>query len=126
MKSKNISELKRYKPTTPSLRGRVIPNYSSVSKVLRDKNLTLSVKKDSGRNSTGRITCRHKGGRHKRSLRYIDINRNTGYYSNVSCVSYEYDPNRSSMIGRCFTGSFKAFYVLAAGDMKKGNISSSL
>ena len=126
MKSKNISELKRYNPTTPSLRGRVIPNYSSVSNVLRDKNLTSSIKNSSGRNSTGRITCRHKGGRHKRSLRYIDLNRNTGYYSNVSCLSYEYDPNRSSMIGRCFTGSFKPFYIIAPTGMKKGSLECSL
>ena len=126
MKSKNISELKRYGARTASLRGRVIPNYSSVSKVLRDKSLTLCMKKSSGRNSTGRITCRHRGGGHKRSLRYIDINRNMGYYSNVSCLSSEYDPNRSSMIGRCFTGSFKSFYIIGAMGMKRGNLSSSL
>ena len=126
MKSKSISELKKYNPTTPSLRSRVIPNYGSVSRVLRDKSLSLALKKSSGRNSTGRITCRHKGGGHKRSLRYIDLNRNNGYYSDTHCLSTEYDPNRSSMIGRCFTGSFKPFYVLSPTDMSPGNISSSL
>jgi len=126
MKSKSISELKKYNPTTPSLRSRVIPNYGSLSKLLRDKSLTLSLKKSSGRNSTGRITCRHRGGGHKRSLRYIDLTRSNGYYSDTQCVSKEYDPNRSSMIGRCFTGSFKPFYVISARGMEPGNVSSSL
>lgn len=126
MKSKSISELKKYNPTTPSLRSRVIPNYTSLSTVLKDKSLSLPLKKSSGRNSTGRITCRHKGGGHKRSLRYIDLNRNNGYYSDIHCLSTEYDPNRSSMIGRCFTKSFKPFYILSTNDLTNKNILSSL
>ena len=66
--------LKNYKPTPPSLRGRVIPNLNYLDNLLPEKNLKTKVKKHSGRNYTGSITCRHKGGRHKRSLRFIDLN----------------------------------------------------
>jgi large subunit ribosomal protein L2 len=73
MKHKDITRLKNYKPTTPSLRSRVIPDLSYLDHLLPEKTLKVPTKNQSGRNYTGTITCRHKGQRHKRALRYIDF-----------------------------------------------------
>lgn len=122
MKHKNITSLKNYKPTTPSLRGRVIPDLGYLDRLLPEKTLKLSLKNSSGRNFTGNITCRHKGGRHKRSLRYIDFSR---YQNPKYILSYEYDPNRSALIARCFDSNFKPFYTIASDDIQKKVIAAS-
>ena len=116
MKHKNITRLKNYKPTTPSLRSRIIPNLNYLDKVLPEKTLKTHVKKQSGRNFTGSITCRHKGGRHKRSLRYLDFKR---YQDPKYVLSYEYDPNRTALIARCFDQNFKPFYTIAPDHIQK-------
>ena len=122
MKRTSINSLKKYKPTTPSLRGRVIPNLNYLDKLLPEKTLKIKTKNHSGRNYTGSITCRHKGGRHKRSLRYIDFN---GYQDPKYILSYEYDPNRSALIARCFNSNFKPFYTLAGDNINKREVESS-
>jgi large subunit ribosomal protein L2 len=116
LKPKNITRLKNYKPVTPSLRGRIIPDLSYLDKVLPEKTLKVRTKNHAGRNFTGSITCRHKGGRHPRSLRYIDFNR---YQNPKYILSYEYDPNRSALIARCFNSNFKPFYTIAADTNEK-------
>jgi large subunit ribosomal protein L2 len=115
--------LKNYKPTTPSLRGRVIPNLNYLDNLLPEKNLKTKVKKHSGRNYTGSITCRHKGGRHKRSLRFIDLNT---YQKPKYLLSNEYDPNRSNHISRCFDSNFKSFYILSSDNLQKRIISQPI
>jgi large subunit ribosomal protein L2 len=106
-------KLKKFKPITPSLRHKVAVDKSFLSKVFREKCLSINSKNHAGRNYTGRITCRHKGGRVKRSLRFIDLNY-TNCYSKVNhSLSYEYDPNRSAFIVRTFNNTFKPFYVLS-------------
>lgn len=54
--------IKSYKPTTPGRRGMTVTDYSGLSKVAPHKSLLESLKKNSGRNSYGRITVRHRGG----------------------------------------------------------------
>jgi len=113
-------KLKKFKPITPGLRHKVAIDTSFLNKVMRDKNLTIHSKNHAGRNYTGRITCRHKGGRVKRSLRYIDLNY-TNCYSTVNhSLSYEYDPNRSSFLVRTFNNTFKSFYVLSNDSNDEG------
>jgi len=116
MKHQNITRLKNYKPTSPSLRSRIIPDLSYLDNLLPEKTLSFNKKNSSGRNYTGRITCRHKGGRHKRTLRYIDFER---YQSPKYILSYEYDPNRTALIARCFNSNFKPFYTIASDDIQK-------
>ena len=122
MKRQNITRLKNYKPYTPSLRSRVIPDLSYLDKVLPEKTLKITLKNKSGRNFTGSITCRHKGGRHKRALRYLDFNR---YQKPKYLLSYEYDPNRTALIARCFDQNFKPFYTVAPQDHKKQSFTQS-
>lgn len=89
--------LKNYKPITPSLRFKVIPDFSEITKDRPEKQLTMSVKKSGGRNNRGRITLRHRGGGHKRKYRIIDFMRNK-FDVEGRVIAIEYDPNRSGRI----------------------------
>ena len=55
--------IKSYQPTTPSRRQMTVTDFSELSKVAPEKSLLETIKKHSGRNNTGRITVRHRGGR---------------------------------------------------------------
>ena len=68
--------IKTYKPVTPGRRGMTVTDYSVLSKVEPERSLLESLKKNSGRNSYGRITVRHKGGAQRRKYRVIDFKRN--------------------------------------------------
>jgi len=109
--------LKKYKPTTPSNRHTVL-----VKKV-KNKNCFLKSKstgihKLGGRNHSGKITIRHKGGGHKRLYRKID---ETPFFNTSIVENLEYDPNRSSEIARMFSlESKKHFYILATENLKEG------
>lgn len=89
-------------------------------KAKRMRILTSLLKKNSGRNSSGVLTVRGQGGRHKRYYRQIDFKRNKfGIEGEV--VSLDYDPNRNSKIAliKYTDGEFR--YILAAQDLKIGN-----
>ena len=68
--------IKTYNPVTPGRRGMTVTDYSVLSKVEPERSLLESLKKNSGRNSYGRITVRHKGGAQRRKYRVIDFKRN--------------------------------------------------
>lgn len=89
--------LKSFKPITPSLRFKVIPDFSEITKDKPEKQLTTSIKKSAGRNNRGRITVRHRGGGHKRKYRIIDFKRDK-FDIEGKVVSIEYDPNRSARV----------------------------
>ena len=67
--------LKKFKPVTPSNRYKEWPSYEEITKTTPEKSLTRPLKKSGGRNNQGRITCRHKGGGHKRKYRLVDFKR---------------------------------------------------
>jgi large subunit ribosomal protein L2 len=88
---------KKYRPVTPTLRYKVIPDFSEITKVKPEKSLTESIKKSGGRNNKGRLTMRRRGGGHKRKYRIIDFKRDKFDVSG-EVISVEYDPNRSARI----------------------------
>ena len=89
--------VKTYKPVTPSRRNMTSADFSELSKVAPYKPLLKPMKKNSGRNSYGRITVRHRGGGSRRKYRIIDFKRKKdGIPANV--VAIEYDPNRTANI----------------------------
>ena len=89
--------LKTRKPTTPGQRGLVLQTTDDITQRKPKKALVLPLKKKGGRNSSGRLTVRHRGGGHKRRLRIIDFKRDkAGVPGQVTSI--EYDPNRSSRI----------------------------
>ena len=76
--------IKSYKPTTAGRRGMTVTDYSELSKVAPCKSLLEPLKKNSGRNSYGRITVRHRGGGVRRKYRVIDFKRNKARYERNS------------------------------------------
>lgn len=109
MKSKNLF-IKKFKPITGGTRGKI--NIKFPKKILKLKKISKFIKYNAGRNSSGKITVRHRGGRNKRILRLIDFSRKNVKYGNSFFCNLEYDPNRKSSISRLISKQFKSYYVL--------------
>jgi large subunit ribosomal protein L2 len=113
--------IKTLKPTTPSNRHKKsIKKISSYDRKY-SRLLTLLKKNHAGRNNTGRITVRHRGGGHKRIFRSIDSNR-TLINSVNTVVRIEYDPNRSSLVALNLSTLGYFYYTLLTEDKKVGDI----
>jgi large subunit ribosomal protein L2 len=89
--------LKTFKPNTPSNRYKQWPSFDEITKHKPERSLTEALRKTGGRNNTGRITCRHIGGGHKRRYRIIDFKR-IRRDDPATVLGIEYDPNRSARI----------------------------
>ncbi len=109
--------IKRYKPITPGLRWRTGADFAEITKDEPEKSLTVALKKTGGRNSNGRITCRHHGGGHKQRYRIIDFSRDKRDIP-AKVIAIEYDPNRSSRIALVQYSDGEKRYVIATIDMK--------
>ncbi|MDY0240680.1 MAG: 50S ribosomal protein L2 [Rhodospirillaceae bacterium] len=104
--------LKNYKPTTPGQRQLVLIDRSELWKGKPEVSLTQGLRKSGGRNNTGRITVRFRGGGHKRRYRLIDFKR-TKFDMAATVERLEYDPNRSAFIALIrYEDGVKA-YILA-------------
>ena len=112
--------IKSYKPTTASRRQMTVTDYSGLSKVAPEKSLLEPLKKNSGRNSYGRITVRHRGGGNKRKYRVIDFRRDKLDMPAV-VQRLEYDPNRSAFIALVKYEDGELRYVLAPVGLKAGD-----
>ena len=112
--------LKTFKPVTPSNRYKEWPSYEEITKTTPEKSLTRPLKKSGGRNNQGRITCRHKGGGHKRKYRLIDFKRSK---VDVPAVvqSIEYDPNRTCRIALIKYEDGVLNYILAPVGLSVGD-----
>ncbi len=112
--------IKTYKPTTPSRRNMTSTDYSCLSKVEPEKSLLEPLKNHAGRNNTGSITVRHKGGAQRRKYRQIDFKRDKdGMDANV--LTLEYDPNRSGFIALVQYEDGEKRYILAPDGLKVGD-----
>lgn len=89
--------IRSYRPLTPGTRERTVSEFSEITRSEPEKSLTVSVHRAKGRNNRGVITCRHRGGGHKRLYRIIDFHRNK---RNIPATvrEIEYDPNRNARI----------------------------
>jgi large subunit ribosomal protein L2 len=104
--------LKQYKPNTPAQRFRTGPGFDEITEGKPEKSLLRVKKRTGGRNNTGRITCRHKGGGHKQKYRLIDFKRNKdGIPARVASI--QYDPNRTARIALLFYKDGEKRYILA-------------
>ncbi len=112
--------IKSYKPTTPSLREMTVTDYSTLSKVAPERSLLENLKKSSGRNNTGRITVRHRGGGNRRKYRIIDFKRNK-LNMTAEVMTLEYDPNRSAHIALVQYEDGEKRYILAPFGLKVGD-----
>ena len=112
--------IKKFKPTTPTLRYRTVSDFAGITRKNPEKSLTEPLKKTGGRNNKGRITCRHHGGGHKQLYRLIDFKRNKiGIPSKVASI--EYDPNRSARIALLHYVDGEKRYILAPNGLKVGD-----
>ena len=111
--------IKTYHPYTPSRRQMTGSDFAEITKTTPEKSLTVSLKKNAGRNNQGKITVRHHGGGSRRKYRIIDFKRNKdGIVAKV--IGIEYDPNRSANIALiCYADGEKA-YILAPEGLKDG------
>ncbi|MBQ8825967.1 MAG: 50S ribosomal protein L2 [Oscillospiraceae bacterium] len=113
--------IKTYKPTTPSRRQMTVTDYSGLSKVAPEKSLLAPLKKNSGRNSYGRITVRHRGGGNRRKYRIIDFKRDK-QGMNATVLTLEYDPNRSAFIALVQYEDGEKRYIIAPNGLKVGDV----
>ena len=112
--------LKKYKPTTPSRRHMVTSAFDTITKSTPERSLLRSKKSTGGRNSSGRLTTRHKGGGHKRRYRVIDFKRNKhGIPAKVASI--EYDPNRSARIALLNYADGEKRYIIAPVGLEVGS-----
>lgn len=115
--------IKAYNPTTPGRRGMTSEDYSQITTRKPLKSLVKSKKQNAGRNNTGRITVRHRGGGVKRHYRLLNHNLADGLKLTVEAI--EYDPNRSARIARVKDQHGLYHYVIADTSMTVGKTFAS-
>lgn len=127
-----MSKTKKYRPITPGMRQLVLPtfeeltrvNETSRARVKPEKSLLAPKKRTGGRNNSGRITCRHRGGGHKRLYRIIDFKRDKeGVPAKVASI--EYDPNRSAYIALLHYLDGEKRYIIAPEGVSAGHTVSA-
>ena len=116
--------IKKYKPITPTMRFKTGFTFEEITKKDPEKSLIKPLHKKAGRNNQGRITCRHRGGGHKRQYRIIDFKRNK-HDIPAKVAAIEYDPNRSARIALLYYSDGEKRYILAPLDLKVGDIVKS-
>jgi large subunit ribosomal protein L2 len=112
--------VKVYNPTTPGRRGGTSQDLSDITTRKPLKSLVKSKKQNAGRNNTGRITTRHRGGGVKRHYRLVNHKLPAGL--TVTVEEIEYDPNRSARIARVKDQHGLYHYILADTSMTKGKV----
>ena len=108
------------KPTSPGRRGVVQVKHSHLHKGAPFAGLLEAKSKSGGRNNTGRITTRHRGGGHKQHYRVIDFKRDKdGIVGMVERI--EYDPNRTAHIALVLYADGERRYIIAPKGLRSGD-----
>lgn len=116
--------VKTYKPYTPSRRFITTDDFSDITKGVPEKSLVFGLRKKGGRNNTGEIMVRHRGGGHKRLYRIIDFKRDK-FNVPGKVVSIEYDPSRSARISLIQYADGEKRYIIHPLGLKVGDIIKS-
>lgn len=124
--------LKKFKPRTPGTRQLILPSHKTLTRkngehgkaVKPHRALTKGKKRTSGRNNLGRITCRHRGGGHKRRFREVDFKRDKESIP-AKVLTIEYDPNRSAYIALLSYFDGEKRYILAPNGLRIGDVIQS-
>jgi large subunit ribosomal protein L2 len=113
------TSIKRYRPTSPARRYHEVLVQPELSKKAPEKALSEGKRATGGRNHSGRITSRFRGGGHKRRYRLIDFKRRKiGIPAKVTAI--EYDPNRSARIALLVYADGEKSYILAPDGLDVG------
>lgn len=112
--------VRKFKPTTPGQRHKVIGVFKgTITATTPEKSLTVGKKQTGGRNAEGHLTSRYLGGGHKRKYRIIDFKRAKDGIPAV-VKSIEYDPNRSARIALLFYADGAKAYMIAPNGLAVG------
>jgi large subunit ribosomal protein L2 len=99
--------VKKYKPVTPSLRGMTGYTFDEITKTTPERSLIVAKNNSAGRDTTGRIAVRHRGGGNRKHIRIVDFKREKrGIPAKVAAI--EYDPNRTARLALLFTPMVKS------------------
>lgn len=116
--------IKSHKPTSPGRRFQKYSTFEEITAVSPERGLLKTLKKRAGRNVSGRITSRYKGGGHKKRYRIIDFKRGKdGVPARVATI--EYDPNRSANIALLKYRDGEKRYIIAAQGLQVGETLNS-
>ena len=112
--------VKVYKPTSAGRRGMTGHTFEEITKSKPERSLTEALRKRGGRNRTGRVTVRHRGGGHRRRYRIIDFKRDK-FDATAEVIAIEYDPNRSARIALLQYTDGEKRYIIAPLGLKVGD-----
>ena len=112
--------IKSFKPVTPSLRNTTTLTNDEITKNIPEKSLLTTLKKNAGRNNTGKITVRHQGGGNRRKYRVIDFKRNK-VDMEATVIGIEYDPNRTANIALIEYEDGERAYIIAPLGLTDGD-----
>lgn len=111
--------LKKYKPTTPGQRTKLISAFDDITTDRPEKSLLTKKNRSGGRNNKGKMTMRYMGGGHKKQYRIIDFKREKeGVPGKVKTI--EYDPNRTARIALIYYTDGEKKYIVAPNGLKVG------
>ena len=113
--------IRKINPTSPGQRGMTKSDYQDITTSSPEKSLLKPLRKKAGRNNTGRITCRHKGGGVKQHYRVIDFKREK-FGVPATVKSIEYDPNRNVRISLVFYADGEKRYILTPDGLNVGDV----
>ena len=116
--------IKKYKPTTPGQRNKAISSFEEITASKPCKKLLAPLKSTGGRNNTGQMTVRYRGGGHKRMYRIIDFLRNKDAVK-ATVLTIEYDPNRSARIALVQYEDGEKRYIIAPNGLTVGQVIES-
>lgn len=112
--------VKVYKPTTPGLRGMTGYTFEEITKDKPERSLVVIRKSNSGRNSYGRITVRHRGGGERRYIRIVDFKREKRNIP-AKVAAIEYDPNRTARLALLYYVDGEKRYIVAPLGLRVGD-----
>ena len=111
--------IRNFRPYTPGTRTRVVTDFSEITSRKPERTLVVAKHRRKGRNNRGVITCRHRGGGHKRLYRVVDFRRNKhGVPAKVAAIHY--DPHRNARLALLFYADGEKRYILAPAGVQVG------
>lgn len=112
--------IRSFRPYTPGTRQATVSDFSEITKSKPEKSLTKYKHRKKGRNNRGVITCRHRGGGHKRLYRLIDFRRDKRDIT-AQVIAIEYDPNRNARIALVQYEDGEKRYILQPAGLGVGD-----
>lgn len=112
--------IKKVQANTPGRRHATFDDFADITKTIPEKKLIVIKKKNSGRNSQGKITVRHRGGGSKRYIRMVDFKRDK-FDIPATVTAIEYDPNRGARLALLTYADGEKRYIIAPVELAVGD-----